>query len=154
MAPMPLFDVVIPARDEEPTVAGVVRAALAARGVGRVIVVDDGSRDRTAAVAAEAVAMVVTASRPGEPGSKARALACGVAASSADVLVFFDADLLGVEPPHLEALAAPVLAGEVRLSCGIVDYGALRNPLFLRLPPITGLRALPREVFAAVPEAK
>ena len=35
-----------------------------------------------------------------------------------------------------------------------MDYGALRNPLFLRLPPITGLRALPREIFAAVPEAK
>ena len=49
---MPLYDVVIPARDEETTVAGVVRAALAARGVGRVIVVDDGSSDRTAAVAA------------------------------------------------------------------------------------------------------
>ncbi len=151
---MPLYDVVIPARDEEPTVAGVVRAALAARGVGRVIVVDDGSSDRTAAVAAEAGAMVVASSLPGAPGSKALALACGVAASSADVLVFFDADLTGVEPLHFEALAAPVLAGEVRLSCGIVDYGALRNPLFLRLPPITGLRALPREVFAAVPEAK
>jgi len=151
---MPLFDVVIPARDEEPTVAGVVRAALAARGVGRVIVVDDGSRDRTAAVAAEAGGTVVTASLPGEAGSKARALARGVAASTADVLVFFDADILGVEPLHFEALAAPVVAGEVRLSCGIVDYGALRNPLFLRLPPITGLRALPRAVFAAVPEAK
>ena len=36
-----------------------------------------------------------------------------------------------------------MLAGEVGLSCGIVDYGALRNPLFLRLPPITGLRAFP-----------
>ncbi len=151
---MPLFDVVIPARDEETTVSGVVRAALAARGVGRVIVVDDGSSDGTAAVAAEAGATVVTASPRGEPGSKARALACGVAASTADVLVFFDADILGVEPVHLEALAAPVLSGEVRLSCGIVDYGALRNPLFLRLPPITGLRALPRAVFAAVPEAK
>ena len=47
-----------------------------------------------------------------------------------------------------------MLAGEVGLSCGIVDYGALRNPLFLRLPPITGLRALRREVFDGVPEAK
>jgi glycosyltransferase involved in cell wall biosynthesis len=151
---MPLFDVVIPARDEELTVAGVVRAALGACGAGRVIVVDDGSRDRTAAVAAEAGASVVASSLPGEPGSKALALARGVAASAAEVLVFFDADLTGVEPLHFEALAAPVLAGEARLSCGIVDYGALRNPLFLRLPPITGLRALPREVFAAVPEAK
>lgn len=134
--------------------AGVVRAAWGAAGVGRVIVVDDGSSDRTVEEAARAGATVIRARPPGEPGSKARALARGVEASDAPVLVFFDADILDVQPVHFEALAAPVLAGEVGLSCGIVDYGALCNPLFLRLPPITGLRALPREVFDAVPEAK
>jgi glycosyltransferase involved in cell wall biosynthesis len=148
------FDVIIPARDEEPTVAGVVRAARGAAGVGRVLVVDDGSYDRTAERAVEAGAIVVQARSPGEPGDKAQALARGVAASSAPVLVFFDADILGVQPFHLEALAGPVLAGEAGLSCGIVDYGPLRNSLFLRLPPITGLRALPREVFEGVPEGK
>jgi glycosyltransferase involved in cell wall biosynthesis len=148
------FDVVIPARDEEPTVAGVVRAAQGAAGVGRVIVVDDGSSDRTAEEASRAGATVIRSRPPGEPGDKARALARGVKASDAAVLVFFDADIVDVEPVHFEALAAPVLDGGVRLSCGIVDYGALRNPLFLRLPPITGLRALPREIFEAVPAAK
>ena len=83
----------------------------------------------------------------GEPGSKARALALGVEASAASVLVFFDADILDVRPDHFEALAAPVLAGEAWLSCGMISYGRLRNPLFLRLPPITGLRAIRREVF-------
>jgi glycosyltransferase involved in cell wall biosynthesis len=151
---MTSYDVIIPARDEEPTVAGVVRAARAAQGVGRVIVVDDGSSDRTAAVAAAAGAFVVQARPPGEPGDKAQALARGVEASEARVLVFFDADIENVRPVHFEALAEPVLAGDVGLSCGIVDYGALRNPLFLRLPPITGLRALPREVFDGVPAAK
>ncbi|HEY0555908.1 MAG TPA: glycosyltransferase family 2 protein [Thermoanaerobaculia bacterium] len=151
---MPDFDVIIPARDEEPTVAGVVRAARGAAGVGRVIVVDDGSSDGTAEEASRAGATVIRARQPGEPGSKAQALARGVEASDAPVLVFFDADIVDVQPVHFEALAAPVLSGEVSLSCGIVDYGALRNPLFLRLPPITGLRALPREIFAAVPESK
>jgi hypothetical protein len=69
-------------------------------------------------------------------------MAAGVAAARADVLVFFDADLAGARPAHFEALAAPVLAGACALSCGLLDYGRLRNPLFLRLPPITGLRAL------------
>lgn len=151
---MATYDVVIPARDEEATVAAVVRAARAARGVGRVFVVDDGSVDRTAAAASAAGAEVLFARPAGEPGSKAQALARGVAASSAGVLVFFDADILDVQPLHFEALAEPVLAGAAWLSCGIVDYGALRNPLFLRLPPITGLRALKREVFEAIPEGK
>ncbi len=59
MSPVPLFDVVIPARNEEPTVGDVVRAALSARGVGAVIVVDDGSTDGTAAAARRAGATVV-----------------------------------------------------------------------------------------------
>ena len=149
---MPLFDVVIPARNEEATVAGVVRAARVARGAGRVVVVDDGSGDGTAAAAAGAGAVVVSTGSAG--GSKARALALGVEATAAGVLVFFDSDILNAEPAHFEALASPVLAGEAWLSCGIVPYGRLRDPFFLRLPPITGLRALRREVFTAVPEAR
>jgi glycosyltransferase involved in cell wall biosynthesis len=148
---VPSYDVVIPARDEAPTVAGVVRAARAAPGAGRVVVVDDGSADGTAALAKAAGAEVVQARPPGEPGDKGRALELGVAVTSSPVLVFFDADIAGVAPAHLEALAAPVVAGEAVLSCGMVDYGRLRNPLFRRLPPITGLRALKREVFAAIP---
>lgn len=147
---MPAYDVVIPARDEAATVAGVVRAARAAAGAGRVVVVDDGSTDGTAALAAAAGAEVVQARTPGEPGDKGRALAAGFAATTAPVLIFFDADILGVAPAHFEGLAAPVLAGEAVLSCGIVDYGRAKNPLFLRLPPITGLRALRREVFAGI----
>lgn len=146
---MPRYDVVVPARNEEPTVGAVVRSARAARGVGRVFVVDDGSTDRTAAVAREAGATVLSAGG----GNKGRALALGVEASRSDVLVFFDADILGTAPAHFEALASPVLESRCALSCGIVDYG-WRNPLFLRLPPITGLRALRREVFEAVPEEK
>ncbi len=151
---MPVYDVVIPARDEESTVAAVVNAARAARGAGRVFVVDDGSADRTAIEAAAAGATVLFARPAGEPGNKAQALALGVAASTAPVLVFFDADILEVQPLHFETLAEPVLAGRAGLSCGIVDYGSLRNLLFLRLPPITGLRALRREVFEAIPDGK
>jgi glycosyltransferase involved in cell wall biosynthesis len=149
------FDVVIPARNEVTTVAEVVRAALAAPGAGQVVVVDDGSSDGTAA-AAEAAGAAVVSTGLGA-GSKARALSRGfeaTAASAADVLVFFDSDILNATPAHFTALAAPVLSGEVWLSCGIVPYGRLRDPLFLRLPPITGLRALRREVFAGVPEGR
>lgn len=145
---MPAFDVVIPARNEEPTVGDVVRAAREAEGVGRVVVVDDGSTDGTAAAALAAGASVV--STQADQGDKGRALEIGFAATSEDVMVFFDADILGALPRHFEILAEPVLAGSAVLSCGIVDYG-FKNPLFLRLPPITGLRALRREIFAAVP---
>ena len=51
--------VIIPARDEAPTVGTVVRAAMAAPVRCDVLVVDDGSRDSTAAEAREAGATVI-----------------------------------------------------------------------------------------------
>ena len=148
---MPLYDVVIPARDEERTIEAVVRPARDARGVGKVWVVDDGSSDRTAEVAQAAGASVI---RSFGCGDKALALATGVSASRAEAMVFFDGDILDATPAHFEALVEPVLTTDCQLSCGLVDYGPLRNPLFLRLPPITGLRAVRRGVFEAIPREK
>jgi len=116
-----------------------------------VIVVDDGSTDDTAAIARNAGAEVIVTEGA---GSKARALAAGVAAASAEVLVFFDADILNAHPVHFDELAQPVLDGHFAMCCGLVDRGSLRAGLFARLPPITGLRAVRREVFTAIPESK
>src|SRR5688572_19215265 len=78
-----MFDVVIPARNEERTVAFVVRAALESAGARRVIVVDDHSTDRTARLARDAGAEVIAS---GGNSSKALALATGVAASTSPVM--------------------------------------------------------------------
>lgn len=144
-----MFDVVIPARNEAATIAAVVRAAREASN--RVMVVDDHSDDDTAQVARAAGAEVVPSRGR---ASKALALATGVGATTAGVVVFFDADIIGATAAHMHSLARPVLEDGYAMSCGIVDYGRLRNPLFLRLPPITGLRAVRREVFTAIPETK
>lgn len=143
--PHSTFDVVIPARNEAETVGAVVRAALASNGAQRVVVVDDHSTDDTARIAREAGAEVV---RSRGKGNKAAALATGVAATSAPVLVFFDADILDARPEHFDLLAAP-LAEQFVMCCGLIDYGRAAS-LYLRLPPITGLRAVRREVFDAV----
>ena len=143
------YNVIIPARNEAVTVASVVQAARKAPNAARVIVVDDHSSDETGRAAAAAGAEVVLSRGRG----KAVALATGVEASDSPLLVFFDADITTPEPGHFEALAAPVAAGRFVMCCGIIDYGPLRNPIFLRLPPITGLRALRRDIFTAIPES-
>ena len=130
--------------------AFVVGAAREAAGVGRVIVVDDHSDDATAARASEAGAEVVVSRGR---GSKALALATGVAASSEDVVVLFDADILGARGEHFDLLAQPVLEQGFAMSCGMLDYGRA-TALYMRFPPITGLRCVRRAVFEAIPRHK
>jgi glycosyltransferase involved in cell wall biosynthesis len=145
-----MYDVIIPARDEARTVAFVVAAAREAQGSDRVLVVDDHSSDDTARIARAAGAEVIL-SRGRH--SKALALATGVAASTSPTVLFFDADILGARGEHFDALAEPVERGGFSMSCGLVDYGRAAA-LYTRLPPITGLRAVRREVFEAIPAHK
>lgn len=113
------ISVCLPARDEEATVGAIVETlrALAERWalVDEVLVVDDGSTDRTAGAAAAAGATVVAAAEvlAGEgPGTgKGEALWKAVAAAKGDLLVFCDADLVGFHPGFVTGLLGPCLLG-------------------------------------------
>jgi polyprenyl-phospho-N-acetylgalactosaminyl synthase len=147
-----VVDVVMPARDEEPTIAANVLAAMGCRFVREVVVVDDGSTDATAAVAAAAGARVLH--RDESPGSKALAMAAGVASSDAEAILFVDADCTGLTSRHLDAICAPVVERRAEMSIGAFDYGRFWNPMVVRWPPLSGERIVPRWVFEALPEAK
>src|SRR3954454_15152563 len=88
--PMGKQIIVIPAYNEEATVAQVVREAI--QVADRVVVVDDGSRDRTSALAGEAGAVVVRhAVNRGLGGALGTGLAAAVKLD-ADAVVTMDAD--------------------------------------------------------------
>ncbi|SFT33668.1 glucosyl-3-phosphoglycerate synthase [Geodermatophilus amargosae] len=110
--------VVLPALDEEATVGaivGVIRAGLVDRDplVDEVVVVDSGSADRTAAVAAAAGARVVDTGTVlpshGRVPGKGEALWKSLAATSGDLVVFVDADLVGFDPQYVVGLLGPLL---------------------------------------------
>src|SRR5215475_5241942 len=86
---MSKVSIIIPALNEEEPIADVVRECLATRVPDEVIVVDNGSIDRTAEQAREAGARVVTA-----PRGYGRACAAGVRAVSpqCEIVVFLDGD--------------------------------------------------------------
>jgi glycosyltransferase involved in cell wall biosynthesis len=147
-----VVDCIIPARDEESTVADNVIAALGCRYVREVVVVNDGSTDGTADAAGGAGAKVIV--REDSEGSKAHAMDEGVEASDADAILFVDADCTGLTSAHLDAICKPFVDGRAVMSLGAFDYGRLWNPLVLRWPPLTGERIVPRWVWEAIPPQK
>ncbi|WCZ32266.1 glucosyl-3-phosphoglycerate synthase [Corynebacterium massiliense] len=110
--------VVIPALNEEATVADVVRACRA-DGPAEVLVIDADSQDGTARQAAGAGATVVNwrdplpdiAPRPG----KGESLWRGVHAAGGDIVVFVDADLESAEPGMVRSLIAPFADPDVQM---------------------------------------
>lgn len=108
---------VIPALNEEATVAGVVEKCLAS-SADEVLVIDPDSTDSTATLAAEAGARVVPWREvdPREPwAGKGEALWRGVKAAAGDVVVFVDADVTSLEPWWVDALAEPLRDDSVHL---------------------------------------
>ena len=104
---------VLPAHDEEATVADVVRR-LPATVAGRptlAIAVDDGSSDGTAAAAAAAGAEVVAMGVNRGLGAAVRRGLAEAVGRGAAVVAFCDADG-EYAPEELERLAGPILAGE------------------------------------------
>lgn len=106
--------VVVPCLDEEEAIGGVVGEILAQQ-VDEVVVVDNGSTDRTAERARAAGARVASQPQRGY----GRACAAGLAAvrADADIVCFMDGDGSDV-PDYLRAVVGPIASGEADFVMG------------------------------------
>jgi glycosyltransferase involved in cell wall biosynthesis len=120
--------VIIPARNEADRIAATVTAAAKLDGADIILVVDDGSTDRTAATAEAAGAQVIRHPRNRgkaaamETGAQAVRLIESAAAGSSSVgprhLLFLDADLAD-SAVNAGALAGPIRAGTADVTIAV-----------------------------------
>jgi hopene-associated glycosyltransferase HpnB len=117
-AEFPEVDVIVPARDEAETIGPVIASLVAQDYAGpfRITLVDDNSTDGTAAAAGTAPNLRVLCGQPKPTGwsGKLWAVSQGVAASSAPVLLFTDADIVH-DARHLSSLVARLLQPRVEM---------------------------------------
>jgi glycosyltransferase involved in cell wall biosynthesis len=162
---------VIPARNEADRIQATVTAAAGLPGVGLVVVVDDGSRDSTAAIARRMGAVVL---RHARNRGKAAAMQSGANVvgvvdqrerrDSPRHLLFLDADL-GESAAQAGPLADPVLAGQADMTIaiftttvklgghglvvGLSGAGIRRAAGWQPVQPLNGQRCLTRAAFEA-----
>jgi hopene-associated glycosyltransferase HpnB len=131
----PEVDIIVPARDEAATIGPAIASLVNQEYPGRyrVILVDDNSSDGTGAAAGSSPRLRIIRGQPKPAGwsGKLWAVAQGVAAGNAPVLMLTDADIVH-DPRHLGALLArleraqtEMVSEMVRLNCESLAERAL-----------------------------
>jgi glycosyltransferase involved in cell wall biosynthesis len=112
------LSVVIPAFNEESTLARVVHEVLKLPQLLEAIIVDDGSTDATPTVCAELAALpYVKVIRMPRNGGKCAALKAGFAISGGDIVIVQDADL-EYDPAEIPEVIQPILDGQADVVYG------------------------------------
>jgi hypothetical protein len=76
----------------------------------------------------------------------------GAQATRADVILFLDADLIGLTTGHIAALVTPVTSGDADMAVGVFRGGRRVTDLSqILVPYISGQRAIRRSLFLSVP---
>lgn len=141
---------IIPAYNEEKTVGSVIETLLYCPAIQEIIVVSDGSSDSTAQVARAYPVKVIELK---ENLGKGGALKAGAAKTECPVLVFLDADLVGLRCKHVEALLEPVLSASTAMSIGVFSEGRPSTDLAQKIAPsLSGQRAVKKALFDSVPK--
>jgi len=145
---------IVPALNEEANVGRVLKVLLGYKGIEEVILVDDGSTDKTAEIGVKLGVKVVRLSKIGGSG-KGNAMKQGVMATDADIVVFFDADLIGLTEEHISALIKPMLDEGIEMCVGLRGRLMGLPQLIAKIDPlmaIGGERAVRRRLFKSIPD--
>jgi glycosyltransferase involved in cell wall biosynthesis len=143
---------IVPAYNEEKTIGNVLKILKLAKEIDEIIVVSDGSTDKTAEISKSFGVRVLEGP---ERAGKGRAMRKGVKSTDANVIAFFDADLIGLSPEHVSQLVQPILKNEAEMVVGIRDRIGETPLWLLKIDPLLafgGERAMKREIFENLPE--
>ncbi len=134
----------IPAYNEEKTVSHVVSVTKNLPEIKRVIVVNDGSEDKTSDVARMSGAEVIDLKKNSGKGA---ALKAGFDACNAEIIIMLDADLIGLNKEHIYSLLNPIINNEYDMTVGIFNEGRNLTDLAQKVSPhLSGQRALKGEI--------
>ncbi|MFH0923030.1 MAG: glycosyltransferase family 2 protein, partial [Candidatus Micrarchaeota archaeon] len=142
------LSIIIPALNEETTIAETIHVAKKAFPEAEIVVVDDGSTDGTAENARKCGTVLI---RHSNNRGKGRAMSSGAKAASGEALLFLDADILNLSTKMLKKIVLPVLKHDAEASIGTFESPHPQTFTELVYRPLVGL-AFP-EVNKAIQES-
>ncbi len=141
--------VIIPAYNEEQTIADVINCVKKVNKIQKIIVVSDGSRDNTAEIARKCGADVIELN---ENVGKGGAIKAGINKCGTEIILFLDADLIGLTEDHILDLIDPVINNKADMTVGIFKYGRMATDLAQRVSPyLSGQRAIRKSIIEKIP---
>lgn len=139
---------IIPAYNEEKTIANVINTLENISLIDEIIVVSDGSTDKTAIVAEAAGAKII---RLEHNIGKGGAMMVGVHESQHDIILFLDADLLGLTTEHVNQMIDPVINNQADMVIGIFEQGRMATDLAQFVAPfLSGQRVIKKTILDSI----
>jgi len=138
---LPRVSVIIPAYNEQKWLKKTVSSVLKSGFPSELIVVDDGSTDKTPRILQSFGAKIKLITHPQNKG-KGAAIASGIKNASGEIIIFLDAHLLGLNREHLISLVLPLINGSAKVVLGEgVPYKISLTKAFSPFLILTGQRA-------------
>ena len=142
---------IVPAYNEVERISAVLDAIKSAKLVDEIVVISDGSTDGTYELVSadpEVKAVQLEANR-----GKGGAMRAGAEHTDAEVILFLDADLTGMDGEKVDMIVQPVIEGTADMAIGIFKSGRKSTDLAQFVSPyISGQRAMRRDVFVGIPK--
>lgn len=142
--------VIIPAYNEHDRIGVVLKAVTKSKLADEIIVVSDGSTDDTVAEASKFSGVRVIALEVNQ--GKGAAMLAGVKSTKADIVAFFDADLIGLQGYHVDLVLRPCVQRLTDMSMGILRGGKFwSDTAQIIAPGLSGQRAIRRQLVLEIP---
>ena len=144
-----MISCIIPCYNEEERVKNVINVVTSHELISEVIVVDDGSDEKTKSILRSLKHEKLKVLFLNKNMGKAYAVYHGTKNAKNDLVLLLDADLINLKKEHIDSLIAPIINKEAHVSMSLRKNALLINKIF-RIDPVSGERCLKKDILLAL----
>lgn len=145
-----LADIIIPAYNEEKNISSILALLTNFKHKYNVLIVNDGSADKTSEVARSFGFTVIDLSKN---AGKSKAMQMGLKNTGSPVVLFLDAELTNMKESYIDDLTNPIIEDKADMTLGIFNSGRGITDLAQKVAPfLSGQRASTRALYESIPD--